>query len=151
MVYHLNSQMCLIVFSEKGLYLINGNLLLLFPSLSNIPSVDKMRPISLTDSFAKIAEGFIAKVGGSGHLHSVDINQFGNIQGVSTAHYLLNFMDVSFQGADKPKDIGTVVLTDFSKAFDLVNHSVAIQKLIHLGVRGTIVPWGCSFLYGRKQ
>ena len=45
----------------------------------------------------------------------------------------------------------TVVLTDFSKAFDLVNHSVAIQKLIHLGVRGTIVPWICSFLYGRKQ
>ena len=44
-------------------------------------------------------------------------------------------MDVLFQGADKPKNIGTVVLTDFSKAFDLVNHSVAIQKLIHLGVR----------------
>ena len=82
---------------------------------------------------------------------SVDINQFGNIQGVSTAHYLLNLMDVLFQGADKPKNIGTVVLTDFSKAFDLVNHSVAIQKLIHLGVRGTIVPWICSFLYGRKQ
>ena len=55
------SQMCLIVLSEKGLYLINGNLLLLFPSLSNPPSVDKMRPISLTDIFAKIAEGFIAK------------------------------------------------------------------------------------------
>ena len=60
-------------------------------------------------------------------------------------------MDVLFQGADKPKNIGTVVLTDFSKAFDLVNHSVAIQKLIHLGVRGTIVQWICSFLNGRKQ
>ena len=60
-------------------------------------------------------------------------------------------MDVLFQGADKSKNIGTVVLTDFSKAFDLVNHSVAIQKLIHLGVRGTIVPWICSSLYGRKQ
>ena len=115
------------------------------------PSVDKMRPISLTDIFAKIAEGFIAKWVVQDIQDSVDINQFGNIQGVSTAHYLLNLMDVLFQGADKPKNIGTVVLTDFSKAFDLVNHSVAIQKLIHLGVRGTIVPWICSFLYGRKQ
>ena len=60
-------------------------------------------------------------------------------------------MDVLFQGADKLRNIGTVVLTDFSKAFDFVNHSVAIQKLIHSGVRGTIVPWICSFLYGRKQ
>ena len=110
-----------------------------------------MRPLSLTDIFAKVAEGFIAKWVVQDIQDSVDINQFGNIQGVSTAHYLLNLMDVLFQGADKPKNIGTVVLTDFSKAFDLVNHSVAIQKLIHLGVRGTIVPWICSFLYGRKQ
>ena len=60
---------------------------------------------------------------------------------------MLSLMDVLFHGADKPKNIGTVVLTDFSKAFDLVNHSVAIQKLIHVGVWGTIVPWICSFLY----
>ena len=115
------------------------------------PSIDKMRPISLTDIFAKIAEGFIAKWVVQDIQDSVDINQFSNIHGVSTAHYLLNLMDVLFQGADKPKNIGTVVLTDFSKAFDLVNHSVAIQKLIALGVRGTIVPWICSFLHGRKQ
>ena len=109
------------------------------------PSVDKLRPISLTDIFAKIAEGFIAKWVVEDIQDSVDINQFGNIQGVSTAHYLLNLMNVLFQGADKQKNIGTVVLTDFSKAFDLVNHSVAIQKLIAMGVRGTIVPWICSF------
>ena len=80
-----------------------------------------MRPISWTDIFAKITEGFIAKWVVQDIQDSVNINQFGNIQGVSTAHYLLNFMDVLFQGADKPKNIGTVALTNFSKA--LVNHS----------------------------
>ena len=43
-------------------------------------------------------------------------------------------MDVLFQGADKPENIGPVVLTDFSKAFD----RVAIQKLIHSRVRGLL-------------
>ena len=49
-----------------------------------------MSPISLTDIFAKIAEGFIAKWLVQDIHDSVDINQFGNIQGVSIAHYLLN-------------------------------------------------------------
>lgn len=115
------------------------------------PSVDKLRPISLTDIFAKVAEGFIAKWVVHDIQDSIDIHQFGNIHGVSTAHYLLNLMDFLYQGSDKPKNVGTVVLTDFSKAFDLVNHSVAIQKLIALGVRGTIVPWICSFLSDRRQ
>ena len=115
------------------------------------PSVDKMRPISLTNIFAKVAEGFIAKWVVQDIQDSIDINQFGNIHGVSTAHYLLNLMDVLYHGSDKPKNVGTMVITDFSKAFDLVNHSVAIQKLIAMGVRGTIVPWICSFLNNRRQ
>ena len=57
-----------------------------------------------TDIFAKIAEGIIAKWVVQDIQDSVDINQFGNIQGVSIAHYLLNLMDVLFQGADKPKE-----------------------------------------------
>ena len=76
-------------------------------------------------------------MGGSGHL-GLCRHQFGNKQCVSTAHDLLNLMDVLFQRADKPKNIGTVVLTDFSKDFDLLNHFIAIQKLIHLEIRGLL-------------
>ena len=54
------------------------------------------------------------------------------------------------QGSDKRYNIGTVVLTDFSKAFDLVNHNIAIEKLSALGVRGAIVPWISSFLNNRR-
>ena len=67
-----------------------------------------MRPISLTDMFTKICWGFIPTWVVQENQDSVDNNQFGNIQGVSTAHYLLNLMDVLFQGADKPENIEPV-------------------------------------------
>ena len=130
--------MYLIVLSEKWLDLITGNLLLLSPPLKQYSlSVDKIGPLSLTDIFAKIAEGFISKWVVQDIQDSIDINQFGDIHGVSSANYQLNLMYFLFQGAVKPKNIRTLVLTDFSKAFDLVNHSVAIQNLIDLRVQGT--------------
>ena len=48
-------------------------------------------------------------------------------------------------------NIGTVVLTVFSKAFDLINHTLLIEKMIDVGVRRTIVPWICDFLHNRQQ
>ena len=115
------------------------------------PSIDKLRPISLTDIFAKVAEGFISKWILDDIAHNIDINQFGNISGISTSHYLINLVHTMFQGSDPLQNVGTVVLTDFSKAFDLVNHNIAIDKLLALGVRGAIVPWVINFLSDRQQ
>ena len=115
------------------------------------PKVDKMRPISLADIFAKIAEGFVAKWVVQDIENNIDVNQFGNVQGVSTSHYLVSLLHHLHQGSDKSYNIGTVVLTDFSKVFDLVNHNIAIEKLSALGVRVAIVPWICSFLNNRRQ
>ena len=36
---------------------------------------------------------------------------------------------------------GKVVLTDFSKAFDLVDYTILINKIIQMGVRRNIIPW----------
>ena len=44
-----------------------------------------------------------------------------------------------------------MVPTDFSKAFDLVDHTLLIEKIINIGVRGAIVPWICDFLHNRQQ
>ena len=40
---------------------------------------------------------------------------------------------------------------DFSKAFDHIDHTILVTKLIHLGVRGWLISWICSFLSGRRQ
>ena len=52
---------------------------------------------------------------------------------------------------DKPNDVGTLVITDFSKAFDCVDHTFAIQKLCDLSVRSEIIPWIADFLASRRQ
>ena len=42
-------------------------------------------------------------------------------------------------------------MTDFSKAFDCVDHNIAIPKLIEMGTRPAAIPWICDFLSNRSQ
>ena len=48
------------------------------------------------------------------------------VPGVSTNHYLTNLMHYLYLGDEEGRNVGAVVLTDFSKAFDLVNHTILI-------------------------
>ena len=112
---------------------------------------DKLRPVSLTDHFAKVAEGFMAKWLLQDMEAAVDPNQFGNQKGVSTTHYLIKLVDTLHMTANKPGHLSTIVITDFSKAFDLVDHNILMRKLISLGVRPSVVTWLSSFLHDREQ
>jgi hypothetical protein len=47
------------------------------------------------------------------------------------------------------KPLGTFI--DLSKAFDLVNHDILLNKLHNIGVRGTCLEWFRSYLTGRSQ
>ena len=115
------------------------------------PQADKLRPVSLTDCFSKIGEGFVTKWILEDIQYKIDLNQFGNIAGISTSHYLVSLLHSLHQGADRGNNIGTMVLTDFSKAFDNIDHTILIQKCIRLGVRRSIVPWLCDFVSNRAQ
>jgi hypothetical protein len=115
------------------------------------PREDKLRPVSLTDCFAKVSESFITNWVLEDVAEKIDTQQFGNIKGVSTSHYLVSLLHFLHTGADAINNVGTMVLTDFSKAFDMVDHTLMIEKFIHLGVRGAIVPWLCDFINERVQ
>ncbi|CAH1226284.1 Hypp85 [Branchiostoma lanceolatum] len=57
-------------------------------------------------------------------------------------------------GTDRTENkstVGTLILTDFSKAFDRVCHTTAINKLIRLGARSSLIPWVCNFVSNRRQ
>ncbi len=44
-----------------------------------------------------------------------------------------------------------IIYTDFSKAFDQVNHAILIKKLQIFGFSGSLLNWFQSFLSGRHQ
>ena len=44
-----------------------------------------------------------------------------------------------------------VLIMDFSKAFDKVNHSLLLHKLQRYGVQGTTTAWIANFLNNRCQ
>ena len=115
------------------------------------PSIDKLRPIALTSHFAKLAELFVCKMLLADISGNIDHHQYGNRPGMSTSHYLVDLLEYLYSHADKTGYTSTVVMTDFSKAFDLVDHNIAIQKIYALGARPELVPWVSSFLSERTQ
>jgi sarcosine oxidase/L-pipecolate oxidase len=44
-----------------------------------------------------------------------------------------------------------VVMFDFAKAFDSVNHKLLLHKLISYGFNSNLLSWIANFLSGRSQ
>ena len=76
---------------------------------SSPPSWDKLRPVSLTDHFAKLAETFITEWILSDIECNLDPNQFGNRKGMSTVKLINNLCSHS----EKPKSQSLIVITDW--------------------------------------
>ncbi|KAK4319086.1 hypothetical protein Pmani_009919 [Petrolisthes manimaculis] len=81
----------------------------------------------------------------------LDPHQYGNREKTSTSHYLLYLMDFLYKTTDNSNKCVAVLSIDFSKAFDRVDHTIALQHLLNNGMRGELVAWVSSFLTGRSQ
>ena len=98
-----------------------------------------------------MAESFIAKWLLEDISKYIDPHQYGNRPGLSTSHYLIKLLHNIFENCERPKSMSTFICTDFSKAFDLLDHNILIRKLIDLNVRPFIINWIISFLKQRSQ
>ena len=113
---------------------------------------DNYRPISLLSAISKILEKFVANqlVNHLEYNKLLYEHQYGFQRGKSTVHnltHLTNF--VSKELNEKKFVIG--VFLDLKKAFDVVNHSILLKKLKHLGLNGIVLGWFTSYLEGRSQ
>ena len=83
--------------------------------------------------------------------HQINPKQFGFLRGSSTTLCLLDIFHSWLSKLDAGGCLLRIVLLDFSKAFDRINLSVLITKLIDMGLRRPLIPWLCDFLSNRRQ
>ena len=114
--------------------------------------VTNYRPISLLCSFSKIYE----KLMHTRVLEFLDSNnslfesQYGFRPGMSCEHALLNAQNKILHSLGNKK-ISLLLLLDYSKAFDVIEHTIMMKKLKHYGINGVALKWFESYLSGRQQ
>ncbi|KAI8514688.1 hypothetical protein Bbelb_072790 [Branchiostoma belcheri] len=110
------------------------------------------RPISLTSVPAKVLEHILVSAIMC-HLESNNIlstQQHGFRKHRSCETQLLEFTEEVSSAMER--GVATdVIIMDFQKAFDRVNHSLLVHKLDHYGIRGRTNRWIANFLSARKQ
>jgi exonuclease III len=110
------------------------------------------RPISLLPAFSKILERLVHN-----RLNSyLKINkiispaQYGFQQNLSTEMAILELQDrIANQLINNKLSLG--VFLDLSKAFDTLDHSILLNKLKILGIRGIPHLWFSNYLHNRQQ
>ncbi|KAI8516775.1 hypothetical protein Bbelb_053560 [Branchiostoma belcheri] len=111
-------------YTRKGQCLQCGKWLMLYRF-----RLKKLRPISLTP------DPILAKV-----YH----RQYGVLKGKPNTHYLTSLIHHLASTTDEPGYSNTLVLTDFTRAFDRVHHITAVKKLLDMGrvkYRNVVSDW----------
>ena len=84
---------------------------------------------------------------------NIDPGQFGGLKGSGTEHMLVCMVDRILKLLES-RETGTAVIAsmvDWASAFNRKDPTLAIQKLIKLGVRPSLVPILVSYLSDRTM
>ena len=114
------------------------------------PSLDKLRPISLTSTLSKVSESFVSRWILADMDSSLDRCQFGNRKGRSTSHYLVDLVQYILSEAEAGNYVSLLAI-DYSKALDKVDVTIVLQHLHQMNVRPELLPWIADFLSNCEQ
>ena len=109
-----------------------------------------LRPISLTPTLAKIFESFVGSWILDSTQNKLGNDQFGALKGRSTTHALVSMTHQWSCALDKGQS-ARVLFVDYTKAFDHVDHTILLSKLLDLGTPKCLTKWVYSFLKDRRQ
>ena len=110
-----------------------------------------LRPISITPVAAKAVEYFPIRMISNLISDEIDPNQFGGIKNSSTDLALIKLIHCIASAVDDSSSTVRLLLCDFTKAFDLVDHTIVLDKLADLGVHECLLRWCADFLIQRTQ
>ena len=123
------------------------------PKTKPVRNVNKdLRLISPTPIVSKIAEDYVVNsFVKPAVLNKLDPNQYGTVPRSSTtqAHISMPyFLNASTDGNGMTT---RVVLFDYKKAFDLIDHRLLLNKLVTYDIPQWVLKWITDFLAHRKQ
>ena len=110
------------------------------------------RPVALLPIFSKVLERLIFnQLAKYLDRHSlINPNHHGSRSGHSTGSALIQMYDTWVEEVDNGNMVG-VMMVDLSAAFDMVDHSLLLQKLQLFGLDDRAVAWMKSYLTARCQ
>ena len=122
------------------------------PKCKQVIEINKdLRPISLTSTLCKIAEDAIIKYDLKPKIMArLDCNQFGFIPGSNTTLVLIALIHRAETVDEEGRCIRSLV-TDYRKAFDLIDHNILYTKLQGIGLKPSTLNWVFYFLKERLQ
>ena len=109
-----------------------------------------LRPIALTSCLAKVLEGFTNKRLLGQMSDTIDPRQYAR-HGHSTVHALIYLMQAIHEAIDSRNCSVRIFFADFTKGFDLIDHSVSLDELKSFYIDQTLFFWVRSFLTNRIQ
>lgn len=122
------------------------------PKTNNPENFNDLRPISLLSVLSKVLEKILDEQIRSflDANHILPVHQSGFRKGYSCTTALTKVTDDIFCGTDANK-VTVLVLIDFSKAFDCINHELLIELLGYLGFSMQTCKFFKSYLSSRLQ
>jgi len=110
------------------------------------------RPISVINHIAKIFEKALKSrlVDFLNKNSILSSNQYGFREGLCTGDAIYSLLNEVYNSINN-KNKTLAIFIDLCKAFDMVNHTILINKLEKLGMRGVVLELFKNYLFNRTQ
>lgn len=113
-------------------------------------NINNYRGVAILSAVPKLFEKLVTDKLYEAIISHIDVNQHGFVKGRSTTTNLTYYTSYILLNMERGNQIDSIY-TDFSKAFDRVDHNLLIFKLERLGIKGALLNWVRSYLSDRKQ
>lgn len=112
--------------------------------------VKNYRPISKLNVMSKLFEKLVFSHLSQSVSNLIIPQQHGFFAGRSVETNLLTYADYLSHNMNQQIQVDSIG-TDLRKAFDKINHSILINKLIKIGIHGDLLRWLISYISNRTQ
>ena len=110
------------------------------PKRGDPSNVRNYRPVYIISAILKLFDAIVTTKLYNKIYTLINNEHHGFSKGRSTETNLASFVDFFFDRLDINKQVDAFY-SDFSRAFDCVNHDLELRKLYNLGIRGHLLDW----------